>query len=925
MKHYLYIVCLCLPAVAWLLLPQWSVAQDSQPPGITIIQPDFENTKSHVPELLPHQSVKHPHIALVLSGGGARGISAVGVLRVLERHNIPIDLIVGTSIGSVVGGLYASGYSVEQLQQIADTTAWNEIMSFNEEARRRDMFLDQKLANDKSILVLRFDGFEPVIPQAFSTGQRLTNYLNLLLLQGIYHPDSSFDDLRIPFRAVSTDLVTGKRIVSDRGDLTTALRASMSIPLLFNPVQRDTMQLLDGGLLDNLPVDVALENHADVVVAVDVMSPLHPREELNTPWAMADQVTTIMMQEANKRAREKADVVITPNIGNHSSSDFAQLDSLIRLGEEAAEAALPRLRQVIDERWRSIHRTDTDTVYRSPKFVWSSIPSKSFLDSTAVWERRGWSSATEVRWLVNQLYRDGVYASVQAAIKNDRDSVRIEMQLVENNILQDVRFIGNHCMTTDTLMSVFRPLLGHPINIDTTKEAMTLLLGLYRDEGYSLARIRNVRYDSMSQTATITIDEGIIHRYEVKGTLKTRDWIIWRELPFHGGDVFRISQVEQGIRNVYGTGLFEQILITIHHEGDDNERNVMTINARERRTELIRFGLRIDNERGIQPSVDLRDENFVGVGVEMGLYIGGGSRNQSIIGEVRATRIFNSYLTFGIKGYSLSRDVNVYRDAVETDPELFARQDTGEYRDVCDGGTVGFGMQLGRLGTATVDWRLEWHHLYNTVNVPIVNQNYGFSSIRISTNIDTQDKVPFPTDGVMVNFSYESALLNIGDNISFTKMYFSYDRYQTFFDRHTIHPRFVLGVADEGLPLSEQFTLGGQNSFFGFRDDDSRGRQLFLASLEYQYRLPLKLFFDTYLKARYDLGAIWPEASEMSFNQFTHGIGITLGFDTPVGPAEFSVGKAFFLRTDLFDHPISYGPLMAYFSIGFPISGVVHQ
>ncbi|HVN48412.1 MAG TPA: patatin-like phospholipase family protein, partial [Bacteroidota bacterium] len=890
-----------------------------------VVQPDFENVKSHVVEFIPHRPIKHPHIALVLSGGGARGISAIGVLRVLERHHIPIDLIVGTSIGSVVGGLYACGYSVDQLQQIADTTAWNEIMSFNNEARRRDMFLDQKLANDKSILVLRFEGFEPVIPQAFSSGQRLTNDLNLLLLQGIYHPNPSFDDLRIPFRAVSTDLVTGKRIVSDHGDLTMALRASMSIPLLFNPVQRDTMQLLDGGLLDNLPVDVALENHADVVVAVDVMSPLHPRDQLNTPWVMADQITTIMMQEANKRAREKADVVIMPNLGNHSSSDFTQLDSLVRLGEEAAEAALPQLQQVLDKRWHSVQRVEHDIVYRLPKFSWNSIPSTRFSDSTVVWEQRGWNSAREIQWLVNQVYYEGRYASVQAVIKNYGDSTHIEIQLAENTVLRSVRFTGNHFLTTDTLASVFRSLVGHSINIDTATHAMESLLRLYRNAGYSLARICNVQYDSTSQIASIKIDEGIIHRYEVKGTEKTRDWIIWRELPFHGGDVFQISQVAQGIRNVYGTGLFEQILVTVHHEGSDDERNVVTINAHERRTELIRFGLRIDNERGIQPSVDIRDENFVGVGVEMGLSIGGGSRNQSIIGEVKATRIFNSYMTFGIKGYSISRDVDVYQNAVETDPDLFDRQEIGEYKDVCDGGTVGVGMQLGRLGTATIDGRLEWHHLYNTVSTPIANQSYGISSIRLNTNIDTQDKVPFPTDGTVVNFSYESALMNIDNAIGFTKMYFSYDRYVSFLERYTIHPHFSIGLADKDLPLSEEFSLGGQNNFYGFRDDNARGRQLFLASLEYQYRLPWKLFFDTYIKARYDLGAVWEQPEEISLNAFTHGVGLAVGFDTPIGPAEFAVGEAFYLRTDLFNHPVSYGPFMAYFSIGFPITGVVHQ
>ena len=267
--------------ILFAVVPLLAHAQDITTPQtrVTIIKPDIREVKSRYPKLNSFHSVRRPRIALVLSGGGARGIAAIGVLRVLEHNNIPIDLIVGTSMGSVIGGLYAMGYSTDQLQRLVDTTNWDDLLSYSDDSKRRDLFLDQKIARDKSILVLRFEGLEPVIPQAFSTGQRLSNYLNLLTLQGLYHPDPSFDDLRIPFRAVTTDLVTGKRIVIDSGDMTEALRASMAIPLLFSSMPRDSMQLLDGGLVDNLPVDVAIAEKADIVIAVDMVSPLKAKEQ----------------------------------------------------------------------------------------------------------------------------------------------------------------------------------------------------------------------------------------------------------------------------------------------------------------------------------------------------------------------------------------------------------------------------------------------------------------------------------------------------------------------------------------------------------------------------------------------------------------------------------------------------------------------
>ena len=236
-----------------------------------------------------------------------------------------------------------------------------------------------------------------------------------------------------------------------------------------------------------------------------------------------------------------------------------------------------------------------------------------------------------------------------------------------------------------------------------------------------------------------------------------------------------------------------------------------------------------------------------------------------------------------------------------------------------------FGFQLERLGSATVEGKLEQHKIYNIFNTPIANQEYNISSIRFRTYVDTQDKLPYPTDGVVLNFSYESALIKLVDAPGFTKMFFSYENYQSIALNHTLHPRIIVGVADQTLPTSEQFSLGGQQNFFGYYDDNMRGTQLLAASLEYQYKLPFSLFFDTYFKARYDLGAMWAKAEEMRLADFKHGVGLTIGLDTPIGPADFSIGRSFYFRKDLLDRPVSFGPYVLYFSIGYPIVGVVRN
>ncbi|MBI3005178.1 MAG: patatin-like phospholipase family protein [Ignavibacteriales bacterium] len=223
MNRLLYI----LPFL-WLLFSPQLTAQssDGKTNRVFTIQPVFTGTREKFPNIVNSYEVKRPKIAVVLSGGGARGVAAVGVFRSFEKNNIPIDFIVGTSIGSVIGGLYAAGYSTSQLKSLVDSTNWDEVLSFTEDSRRSEMFLDQKIVRERSVLVLRFNGFEPIIPSAFSTGQRLTNYLNILTLQGLYHPEPSFDQLKIAYRAVTTDLISGKRIVIEDGDLTEAMRAS---------------------------------------------------------------------------------------------------------------------------------------------------------------------------------------------------------------------------------------------------------------------------------------------------------------------------------------------------------------------------------------------------------------------------------------------------------------------------------------------------------------------------------------------------------------------------------------------------------------------------------------------------------------------------------------------------------------------------
>ncbi|MEX1137904.1 MAG: patatin-like phospholipase family protein [Bacteroidota bacterium] len=898
---------------AFLFADRVVARQNGAPVRAWTMQPVFTESPRGLPSLVNHREIQRPRVGLVLSGGGARGIASIGVIEAFEEAGIPIDFIVGTSIGSIIGGLYSAGYSLDQLKALVDSTNWGSLLSLGGDARRKDLFYDQKLADDRSILVFRFDGFTPILPESFSTGQRLTHYLNVLVLQSVYNPVPTFDHLKIPFRAVATDLISGTRFVLDRGDLTEALRASVTVPLLFSPVQRDTTMLLDGGLTSNIPADVARDWGADIVVAVDVTSPLRSASELNAPWEVADQIIGIAMQLANKEQLKAADYVIRPNIGNHLSSDFSDLDFLIAEGKAATAAVIGNVQGQLR------HNSDSnETVFRLARFEYdSAIIDEPWAERIAELGTRQVRESS-VRQFLNDLYETGAFEHVMMQVKEYSDTAVFTVEARPNPVLNRVEIRGNAVVSSDTLRSSFDWLLGKKLNAHASQQAMEQLLEIYRNGGYSLARIQSASLDPSSGVATITVNEGIVHRRTIIGTKKTKDYVIWRELPWNEGEVFQVSKVAEGLNNLYSTNLFEQISIKTERSGGTNAEQVVVLNIRERYTDLIRLGMTIDNERNVQPSIDLRDENFLGIGSELGLRFFGGLRNRYYLGEFKANRIFNSYLTFNLKGYYDLRDVNVFSDENLQSETRWNRVRSGEYRDVRQGASMAFGTQLERLGLFTVEGRHERQRIWNIFGQPLdTTREYTVSSLKIGTRIDSRDEFPYPRDGVVMDFWYESGIVSEHEKVGFTKMLFSYEWFKTLFPNQTIRPKILFGFGDETVPITEQFRLGGHESFFGYREDNARGRQLFMLSLQYRFQLPVNVLFDTYVIARYDLGHIWEKAEQIRIKDLRHGVGLTLALDTPIGPAEFSIARAFFIRKDLFESPLSYGPFATYFKIGY--------
>jgi NTE family protein len=292
----------------------------------------------------PGDAHHRPRIGLVLSGGGARGTAHIGVLKVLEQMRVPVDAIAGTSMGAVVGGLYASGLTARDIEKIMTSINWQD--AFSDRPPREDLDLRRK-EEDETFLVKYHFGIRDrqfVVPKGLIQGQRLTETLRRLTLP--VARISNFDELPTPFRAIATDLETGDSVVISSGDLTTAMRASLSAPGVFAPVEREGRLLVDGGIADNVPVDIARTMGVDVLIVVDVGSPLLTRKQLTSAPVISNQMISILIErnaQAQLATLGSGDILIRPDLGNASAFDFGSVARVISVGEKAARASATQL------------------------------------------------------------------------------------------------------------------------------------------------------------------------------------------------------------------------------------------------------------------------------------------------------------------------------------------------------------------------------------------------------------------------------------------------------------------------------------------------------------------------------------------------------------------------------------------------------
>jgi NTE family protein len=847
--------------------------------------------------ILPHPEILRPKIALVLSGGGARGLAQIGVIQMLEQAGIPIDYIAGTSMGAVIGGLYAAGYTANQLDSIVNHVEWNSLISSISDKERSEMFLDQKLENDHGPGILRFQDFKFVVPEAISAGNKFSALLQELLWNSPFHAWESFDELKIPFRAIATNIINGKAIILKQGDLVTALKASATIPLRYTPVRMDSMLLVDGGIVANVPVEAARsEFGADIVIAINTISPLLSGNELDKPWAVADQVVSILMRDREQNSLKQADIVISPQLDERKNTDFSAIHQLIEAGRTAGALIAPQLQQRIAD--------FTDSIIQVRMGISSVKKQNASHLASAVNNKDPLISYHRV------FIQDAEAAAAEYTISDSLYSIQPVKGRLVSSIQCDIHDPDTTITATifNTICSIFQELKGRLYSPAALLAARSKAHAVLRSAGHSFAWADTVSFSNGE--LRIRIVQPTLSPARFSGGHPSSIEAIKKELALiqQNTDARKTAMIWDKLSgsNAYAELTFQPCRIA--------DTVYFFVSIREYPNQSLRIGARIDNERNGQINLEAVHEQLFDIGARFSLRFAGGQRNQLTEATFSLPRFFNSMWTFSIKGYNSYRGIYTYDNTTrEIRRNQFERVKVGELSEDRNGLRAGFSRYIDRLGIFTTELRYESQRLYNPEENPNPPRRINLLISKLGLRIDTRNRAELTTSGTYLDLSLESSLYAPRKGNSFSKAEFRFST-SVSYGIHTITPLIHFGFADATLPTAEYFSLGRDDIFYGKREDDERGLQMALLSLEYRVKSPLSLLFDTYFALRYDGGTTWQQVETIRLGAFKHGVGIAAIWDTPIGTARISIGRSLYFRSNPAGAVI--GPPLVSFAIG---------
>lgn len=903
-----------------------------------------------------------PKISVVLSGGGARGFSQIGVLKSLEENNIQFSNIVGTSIGAILGGLYASGYSANDLDTLVRRTNWSEVFSLNNSVDRSSLFFDQKLEDDRNLLSLRFKDFSLQIPKAISNGNNFNLFLQNLIWASAYLPYGDFDKLKVQFRAVTTDLISGHSYTFSYGDLVKAIRASATVPLRFQPIIYQDKLLVDGGILANIPINQTKEFSPNFIIAVNSTSELTEKEKLQAPWDIADQVVTIMSEKLQNWYTEP-DFLIKPEIGDYSNLNFDSVQTLINTGYKATQDIVSEIKQKVldykdsvfqqkildiklnvlsnnnEQNIENVQNVQRDKIkYENcknyeiqifDKYL-SSVSSVGSVNSTFSQEKNQEErnrikkeffdllSKYQALYITRSVQETGGETTGETTYTfSFKKFPAINQVIVEyntNGVYKNTlnnNTLKNNSEKLQDLSNILNLQIGHSeITSDFKKKTIEKVNKYFRDNNLYFNYLKAIELDS-NKNVKIDVTPIVVGKISIKGNQHYPDYLILRELEFEEGDLMEPQKLNKSWLNLTATDLFYYVGFDLKIDENSNLLEII-ISVEEKGSGVINFGFKSDNERQGQVNIDLKKLSLFVTGLSTYINYFGGNRNQNISFSLENYRIYSTNLGFKLSSYYDNKNIYHYSQVTGLAINEFRNDRSGEWKIERLGGKLSLSGQIEKLGKTYTELRYENQRMIDIQNSYYENF-YRIATLKVGTVFDTENEKFFPTKGTLFSVDFESSIFDDEYKVSFSKFNLYYHTSLSM-NNFTFKPKFMFGVADQTTPIPEQYSFGGLSNFLGAREDEVLGRQIFVSSLEARYKLPFKIVFDSYLSARYDLGNTWLTPTDIRLSSLKHGAGLVLDINAPFLPIKVALGKSFYFIKN--PNAVVLGPLLLYFSIG---------
>lgn len=394
-------------------------------------------------------------IGLVLSGGTARGLAHVGILKVLEEEKVPVEYVTGTSMGSIIGGLYSVGYTPDEIEKIASEMDW--LALFNDSIERKGKGISRNLIEDRNTMVLPMENFVPKIPSGAVGGKSASEKLNELFF-GVAEVND-FKKFPKKFALVATDLNTGEGVMIDKGSIATAIRSSLSLPSVFNPVQAGERLYVDGGVVRNLPVQDIKVLGADYTIGVNVGEGFSKRdpEKLNIAGVISDSMTIAGRQEVERQIR-MLDLYMAPNLEKIESYDFVKVKEIIDAGEKVARENIESIRKLsnpekfaeLEEKRREFRKSWKDEyTIRHVEIRGNKRYGEKYFNKYLP-KNLGTMKKSDMEKIVNELYGNGNFSTVYYEVKNN-DTLVINVQEKAGDYLTFSGNVNNENMATSTV------------------------------------------------------------------------------------------------------------------------------------------------------------------------------------------------------------------------------------------------------------------------------------------------------------------------------------------------------------------------------------------------------------------------------------------------------------------------------------------